>query len=123
MKEEDLSRSCDAHIERSSILLACLCRSCSCIGQRSGSAWVQVGTEGAGAYTDGWHKLRLEVTGTTVNGYVDGNLEVSATDTEYTQGTAGMVLYEANDINYLGAFDNFYWDDSPTAGIDTWTLY
>ena len=91
--------------------------------KRPAGAWVQVGTEGTGTYTTGWHKLRLEVTGTSIKGYVDGVLEVSATDSGHTQGTAGMVFYDDNDVNKAGAFDNFYWDDNPLSGIEIWHMY
>lgn len=100
----------------------------------SGGAWVQVGSEGTTDYTTGWHKLRIEAVGSEIKGYVDGNLEVSATDTEYATGVAGMVYYNAsaNGVDEAGAFDNFLWETyvaptptPPGADVDikSWSIY
>lgn len=103
--------------------------------KRSAGAWVQVGSEGTTDYTTGWHKLRIEAVGSEIKGYVDGNLEVSATDTEYATGFAGMVYYNvaANGVDEAGAFDNFLWEtyvpptptSTPEPGTDAknWPIY
>lgn len=90
--------------------------------KRSGGAWVQIGSEGATEYADGWHTLRLEAEGTEIRGYVDGNLEVTGTDSEYTDGTAGIVFYEVTDVNYAGIFDNFLWTNDFYTSVENWDL-
>jgi len=74
--------------------------------------WVQIGDTGTSDYTTGWHKLRLEALGSEIKGYVDGNLEVIATDTDYTAGFAGMAYYNGvlTTPDLVGAFDNFKWE-------------
>lgn len=100
----------------------------------NGTSWVQIGSEGTADYTTGWHTLRIEAIGSEIKGYVDGNLEVSGTDTEFATGFAGMVYYNdpGNGADEAGAFDNFLWEvpapPTPTpagAGVDfgNWSLY
>jgi len=85
--------------------------------------WVQIGSEGTGSYGTGWHQLVLAATGSLIEGYVDGNLEVSATDTDITAGFAGMVYYDDNDVNSTGVFDNFLWQGEGTLDVEDWASY
>jgi hypothetical protein len=84
---------------------------------RPSGAWVPL-VEGTGTYTTGWHKLRLEAVDSTIKGYVDGNLEVSTTVSDFTAGFAGMVYYTSlvsgSDYPYAGTYDNFKWIRNPT---------
>jgi len=85
--------------------------------------WVQLGSEGTGTYGTGWHRLVLAATGSLIEGYVDGNLEVSATDTDIAAGFGGMVYYDDNDINSAGAFDNFLWTGEGALDVKDWMNY
>jgi hypothetical protein len=49
-----------------------------------------------------WYKLRLEVVGNKLRGYVNGNLLVEATDSVLTKGQYAMVTYKA-----AARFDDF----------------
>lgn len=84
--------------------------------KRPSAAWVPLG-EGTSNYTTGWHKLRLEAYGDQIKGYVDGNLEISTTDSDLTTGFGGMVYYTdlvaGSDTPYAGTFDNFKWVRNP----------
>nr|MDT0660886.1 LamG-like jellyroll fold domain-containing protein [Micromonospora sp. DSM 115978] len=50
-----------------------------------------------GTVTSGtWYQLRLEVFGTSLRGYVDGQLRVSATDATFATGRIGLTTYYAS---------------------------
>ncbi len=47
--------------------------------------------EGSGTVTAGtWHELRVEITGNTMSGYLDGNRVVTATDATFGSGRVGL---------------------------------
>lgn len=46
--------------------------------------------------TNTWYTLRLEVTGSTLRGFVNGTQQLSATDTQFTAGRAGVTTYNAS---------------------------
>ncbi|MBN1475788.1 hypothetical protein JXA47_03445 [Candidatus Sumerlaeota bacterium] len=77
--------------------------------KRSGGAWVQLGSEGTTALSDGWHEMTLTAEGSTISGYIDGVLEVQATDTDFTAGYAGLVAYLGSNTTDVIVHDNFTW--------------
>lgn len=48
-----------------------------------------------------WYTLRLEATGSTLRGYVDGALQLTATDGQFASGQVGLATFNAS-----GAFDD-----------------
>jgi len=58
----------------------------------SGSLTVSAGT---------WYTLRIEVSGTTLRGYVNGNLVGTASDSQFSSGQAGLATFNAS-----AAFDD-----------------
>ncbi len=84
--------------------------------------WVQIGSTGTGTYNTGWHKMKITASGNQIKGYVDDNLEVSATDDTYATGFGGVGYYEGgDDVNAVGAFDNFVWEQMTS--VKEWSLY
>ena len=60
------------------------------LGKRTGGAPVTLATAAATVTTGTWYTLRLEAFGTTLRGFVDNVLVVSATDSTYASGRAGL---------------------------------
>jgi galactosylceramidase len=52
-----------------------------------------------------WHKLRLEFSGSTISGFVDGVKVISATNTLFTHGMAGLVACDGHSRS-TAYFDN-----------------
>ncbi|GAB3439308.1 hypothetical protein GCM10027436_21340 [Actinophytocola sediminis] len=45
--------------------------------------------------TNSWYTLRIEVSGSTLRGYVDGNLVATATDSQFSSGQTGLATFNA----------------------------
>jgi len=45
--------------------------------------------------TNTWYTVKLEVIGTTLRAYVNGTLQLTATDTQYASGKAGLATFNA----------------------------
>jgi pectate lyase len=86
---------------------------------------VQLGRRGSGGHTalasapatvslDTWYQLRLEASGATLRGFLDGQLVATATDTAYATGRVGLATYYSS-----ASFDDVLVTDSagptPTA--------
>lgn len=93
---------------------------------------VRLGRRGSGGHTtlasapatvtlDSWYRLRLEAAGTTLRGFLNGQLVATATDSAYASGTVGLATYYAS-----ASFDDVLVTDSagptpttPTPGVTT----
>jgi pectate lyase len=95
---------------------------------------VQLGRRGSGGHTalasasatvslDTWYQLRLEASGTTLRGFLGGQLVATATDSAYATGRVGLATYYAS-----ASFDDVVVTDSagpsptttsPTPGVTT----
>ncbi len=53
-----------------------------------------------------WHGLRLQFSGSTITGFVDGKVALTATDTLYNRGMAGLLVSQANGKTSQPWFDN-----------------
>ncbi len=53
-----------------------------------------------------WHTLKLRFEGSTITGYVDGKPVVSATDSYYTLGMAGLIAGATHDRLSTPYYDN-----------------
>lgn len=90
--------------------------------KKSSGSWVQVGSTGTGTYNTGWHKMKITAIGSEIKGYIDDNLEITATDSDYSTGFGGVAYYDASDdINSVGAFDNFVWGQ--VSPVTEWPVY
>lgn len=58
------------------------------------------------------YRLRLEVIGTSLKGYVNGQLKISASDTTFTAGTAGLLTF-FTDVS----FDDVHIDPTPLSPV------
>jgi hypothetical protein len=76
-----------------------------------------VGTCGTHEYTTGWHQMTLTADGDQIKAYVDGNLEVSITDSNYSSGIYGMSYLDTN-YNSAGAFDNMVFESSDFVPVE-----
>lgn len=93
--------------------------------KRVSGAWFQIGTAGVNDYTTGWHRLELVAIGAEVRGYVDGNLECAATDSDYAAGFPVMVRYDDEGVDpdfFAASFDNFLWS-KPNTTVSEWSIY
>jgi len=53
-----------------------------------------------------WHNLKLEFSGPTINGYIDGQKVVTATDAHFARGMAGLVACNKENEFSTAYFDN-----------------
>ncbi len=58
------------------------------------------------------YRLRLEVIGSTLKGYVNGELKIQGTDTSFTSGPGGLLTY-FSDV----AFDDVHIDPTPNSPV------
>ena len=65
-------------------------------------SWTKLGETELAASPGTWYLLRLELRGSSINGYVNGIRKISVTDTTLTNGYAGLRTY-----NQTAVFDNF----------------
>jgi pectate lyase len=66
------------------------------IVKRAGGSPVVLGGGAAGVVTGSWHTVRLEATGTSLRGYVNGSLVVTATDGTFAAGRVGVAAAYAS---------------------------
>ncbi|TMR94785.1 pectate lyase family protein [Nonomuraea basaltis] len=66
------------------------------LGKRTGGGPVTLATAAAGVTAGTWYTLRLEAFGTTLRGFVDNVQVVSATDSSFGSGRAGLAGYYAS---------------------------
>ncbi|KQO18388.1 pectate lyase family protein [Paenibacillus sp. Leaf72] len=79
----------------------------------NGSTTTLASKAGYALETGVWYKVKLEMSGTTINMYVDGKLELSAADTSLAAGAAGLVTFKS-----IAKFDNVkIADSSPDATL------
>lgn len=82
----------------------------------NGSTFTSIATAKTGVGTTGTRKLRVEVVGTTITGYVDGVEQVTATNSGLTSGSPGLGQYRDN--NTGGTLDNFSAGDWTDRTVD-----
>lgn len=63
-----------------------------------------------GLSTGTWYTVKLEMNGSTINMYVNGTLQLTATDSSLTSGAAGLVAYKT-----VSKFDNVIVSDSASS--------
>jgi hypothetical protein len=63
-----------------------------------GGTATTLGSKSFTVTTEGWHTLRLEVVGTSLKGYVNGALQLSATDSQLGSGRIGVGTYNASAV-------------------------
>jgi hypothetical protein len=80
----------------------------------SASSWTQLKTSAALSVTPATDVWKIQVTGSTVSGYQNGNLVVTTTDTKITSGSPGVWLYYA-----ANQIDNWSGGDAPTTSTPT----
>jgi hypothetical protein len=68
-----------------------------------GGSATTLATKSFGVAADSWYTLQLEVVGTGLKGYVNGTLQVSATDSQFNSGRIGVGTYNAS-----GSFDDMF---------------
>jgi pectate lyase len=73
-----------------------------------------LGTAVAAITTGSWYTLKLEAFGSTLRGYLDGTLVVSAVDSSFSAGRIGLFTRYAS-----GAFDDLQVSDQPDPGSTT----
>ncbi|HYN95730.1 MAG TPA: family 16 glycoside hydrolase [Pilimelia sp.] len=66
------------------------------IVKRAGGAPVTLGTGTAGIATGSWGTLRLDANGSSLRGYVNGTLAVTASDAAFPAGRAGVAAWYAS---------------------------
>ncbi|GGL37899.1 pectate lyase family protein [Planomonospora parontospora] len=81
------------------------------LGKRSGGAPATLDSAPATVTAGRWYTLRLEAFGTTLRGFVDGVEVVSATDSAFPSGRAGLAGHYAS-----AAFDDVLVTDVPGTG-------
>ncbi|MEJ3743053.1 pectate lyase [Actinomycetes bacterium KLBMP 9797] len=64
--------------------------------KRAGSSPVVLGSASGGGAVGSWTTLRLDAIGTSLRGYVNGALAVTATDAAFASGRAGVAAYYAS---------------------------
>ncbi|MGW3346472.1 pectate lyase family protein [Nonomuraea rubra] len=66
------------------------------LGKRTGGAPITLATGAATVTPGSWHTVRLEAFGSTLRGFVNDVQVVSATDTSFSSGRAGLAGYYAS---------------------------
>ncbi|MGN9910381.1 pectate lyase family protein [Phytohabitans sp. LJ34] len=91
------------------------------LGRRGSGGHTTLAAAPATAALDTWHRLRLEATGTTLRGFLNGQLVATATDSAYASGSVGLATYYAS-----ASFDDVLVTDAagptpttPTPGVTT----
>ncbi|WP_202919123.1 pectate lyase family protein [Saccharothrix deserti] len=84
------------------------------LGKRVGGGLTTLATAPAAVTVGTWYTLRLEVFGSTLRGFLDGNLVASATDTTFGSGRIGFAAYYAS-----ASFDDVLVTDTPGPGGPT----
>lgn len=76
------------------------------------------------------YNMKLEVIGSTINGYIDGSLEITATDSTFSTGGIGMVAlgtvdYDdllVDDLQDTGGGDEPHWRKLKLFNLFVWVL-
>ena len=69
-----------------------------------------------------WHNLMLRFSGSTISGFVDNKQILTATDTTFPEGMAGLVSGSKNNTNNIAMFDNLM-IKSPGAAVPEPTAF
>ncbi|CAN5394953.1 hypothetical protein BH09SUM1_BH09SUM1_13050 [soil metagenome] len=103
------------------------------IKRNADTTYTQIGINGVADVTDGWHKLKLEVIGTSIKGYVDDVVVCSGTDSTYTGTGVAWGYYDDNGaaalptpLPYAAAVDNLLYETAtlpPPTAATTWEVY
>src|SRR5215471_20665369 len=72
------------------------------IGKRAGSTPITLATKAFTFSTGTFYTLRIDANGSTLNGYVNGTLQLTASDSEFTAGIIGGATFFAS-----ASFDDF----------------
>src|SRR5499426_2644051 len=72
------------------------------LGKRAGSSPITLATKSFTFTTGAYNTLRIDAQGSTLSGYVNGTLQLTATDSEFTSGIIGGATYFAS-----ASFDDF----------------
>ncbi|MGM0881582.1 MAG: pectate lyase [Bacillota bacterium] len=82
----------------------------------SGSSTTLASKSNYGLTTSNWYNVKLEMSGTSINMYVNGKLELSAVDSSLTAGAAGLVTFKS-----IAKFDNVIVSDASSEPSPTET--
>src|SRR5262245_32672884 len=72
------------------------------LGKRAGSSPITLATQAFTFTTGAYHTLRIDAQGSSLSGYVNGTLQLTATDSEFTSGIMGGATFFAS-----ASFDDF----------------
>src|SRR5215475_2430437 len=72
------------------------------LGKRAGSTPITLATKAFTFSTGTFYTLRIDANGSTLNGYVNGTLQLTASDSDFTAGIIGGATYFAS-----ASFDDF----------------
>src|SRR5215475_3974260 len=72
------------------------------LGKRAGSTPITLATKSFTFSTGAFYTLRIDANGSTLNGYVNGTLQLTASDSEFTAGIIGGATFFAS-----ASFDDF----------------
>jgi fibronectin type 3 domain-containing protein len=72
------------------------------LGKRAGSTPITLATKSFTFSTGTFYTLRIDANGSTLNGYVNGTLQLTASDSDFTAGIIGGATYFAS-----ASFDDF----------------
>src|SRR5215475_8775498 len=72
------------------------------LGKRAGSSPITLATKAFTFSTGTFYTLRIDANGSTLNGYVNGTLQLTASDSDFTAGIIGGATYFAS-----ASFDDF----------------
>ncbi|HKQ73186.1 MAG TPA: fibronectin type III domain-containing protein, partial [Blastocatellia bacterium] len=72
------------------------------LGKRAGSSPITLATKAFTFTTGAYHTLRIDAQGSSLSGYVNGTLQLTATDSEFTSGIMGGATFFAS-----ASFDDF----------------
>lgn len=70
-----------------------------------------------------WHKLELEVTGTTIKAEFDDVVIANATNSEFASGRIGIYNYRDGTSTVSTLVDRITIESTATSGVSDWTLY
>src|SRR5262245_4199041 len=81
------------------------------LGKRAGSSPITIATKSFTFTTGTFYTLRIDVQGSSLSGYVNGTLQLTGTDSEFTSGIIGGATYFSS-----ASFDDFLVTTLPGGG-------
>jgi len=93
------------------------------LGRRGSGGHTALASASATVSLNTWYRLRLEAAGTTLRGFLDGQLVATASDSAYAAGTVGLATYYASasfdDVLVTDAAGPTPTTTAPTPGVTT----